>query len=39
MDTKESCENTDVVIFGCGPTGILLSGLLETFGIPNVVLK
>jgi 2-polyprenyl-6-methoxyphenol hydroxylase-like FAD-dependent oxidoreductase len=39
MDTKESCESTDVVIVGCGPTGTLLSALLGTFGIPNVVLE
>jgi 2-polyprenyl-6-methoxyphenol hydroxylase-like FAD-dependent oxidoreductase len=39
MDTKESCENTDVVIVGAGPTGTLLSALLGTLGIPNVVLE
>jgi hypothetical protein len=39
MDTKESCENTDIVIVGCGPTGTLLSALLGAFGIPNVVLE
>jgi choline dehydrogenase-like flavoprotein len=39
MDVTESCESTDVVIVGCGPTGALLSALLGRFGIPNVVLE
>jgi 2-polyprenyl-6-methoxyphenol hydroxylase-like FAD-dependent oxidoreductase len=39
MDTKGCCETTDVVIVGCGPTGTLLSALLGTFGIPNIVLE
>ncbi len=39
MDTKKSCESTDVVIVGCGPTGALLSALLGIFGISNVVLE
>ena len=35
----QSCEATDVIVIGCGPTGALLSALLGRFGVPNVVLE
>jgi 2-polyprenyl-6-methoxyphenol hydroxylase-like FAD-dependent oxidoreductase len=33
------CENTDVVICGCGPTGAMLSAYLGQMRIPNIVLE
>jgi 2-polyprenyl-6-methoxyphenol hydroxylase-like FAD-dependent oxidoreductase len=39
MVAKESCETTDVLIVGCGPTGALLTALLGNFGIRNIVLE
>lgn len=39
MAAAKSCETTDVVIVGCGPTGALLTALLGAFDIPNVVLE
>lgn len=39
MDMGSSCETTDVIVIGCGPTGALLTALLGGFGIPNVVLE
>jgi hypothetical protein len=38
-DTEKSCETTDVIVIGCGPTGALLTALLGGFAVPNVVLE
>ena len=35
----QSCESTDIIIIGCGPTGALLTALLGSFAVPNVVLE
>lgn len=35
----DAVEETHVVICGCGPTGAVLSALLSTFRIPNIVLE
>lgn len=32
-------ETTDVVICGCGPTGAMLSVLLDRHGVRNIVLE
>lgn len=39
MATTETCESTDVLIVGCGPTGALLAGLLGQFQISNIILE
>lgn len=37
--TDLNCENTDVVICGCGPTGAMLSAYLGQMGVRNIVLE
>lgn len=39
MAVRENHETTDVVVVGCGPTGALLTTLLGSFNIPNIVLE
>ena len=39
MAAIETCESTDVLIVGCGPTGALLAGLLGRFQISSIVLE
>lgn len=35
----DDCEQTDVLICGCGPTGAMLSGYLGNMGIRNIALE
>ena len=39
MATPNTCETTDVIIVGCGPTGALLSAYLGRASVHNVVLE
>lgn len=39
MNMENTCETTDVIVVGCGPTGALLTALLAGFAVPNVVLE
>lgn len=34
-----SIETTDVLVCGCGPTGVMLSVLLGRHGVQNIVLE
>ncbi|KAJ6096559.1 hypothetical protein N7486_007305 [Penicillium sp. IBT 16267x] len=39
MTSDPTLETTDVLICGCGPTGAMLSGYLDSMAVPNIVLE
>ncbi|GIJ91001.1 hypothetical protein Asppvi_009966 [Aspergillus pseudoviridinutans] len=39
MSSEQAWETTDVLICGCGPTGAMLSGYLDSMAVRNIVLE
>jgi 2-polyprenyl-6-methoxyphenol hydroxylase-like FAD-dependent oxidoreductase len=39
MSFDHTLETTDVLICGCGPTGAMLSGYLDSMEVQNIVLE
>jgi 2-polyprenyl-6-methoxyphenol hydroxylase-like FAD-dependent oxidoreductase len=39
MSSDNALETTDVLLCGCGPTGAMLSGYLDSMAVQNIILE